>query len=309
MFSVIIPNYNHAAFLNERIESILAQTLPPDEIIILDDCSTDHSREIIETYRGHKKISHIIYNDQNSGSPFKQWQKGIALAKADWIWIAESDDIADPAFLETASKAINDNANIVIFYCDAYIRTEGNSSAELQTFAALKNNFFHTQKWSSDYRNPGDKEINECLALQCTINNASSAVLRRDKLTDCFRQDFRFRFHGDWFCYLDMVKNAALYYHAQPLNTYRSHTSGIKLLLPEHGRNREECFRILDYILSELPINDKQKLLADFVNLHLPAGLWSGRKEIASYFRINKSLAIKVTRQLFRLRSNKGGPV
>ena len=102
-FSVIIPNYNHADYLPKRIDSVLQQTYTNFEIIIIDDCSTDGSHLVIETYRGSAKISHIIYNDSNSGSAFLHWKKGIGLAKYDWIWVAESDDFADPAFLQEAA--------------------------------------------------------------------------------------------------------------------------------------------------------------------------------------------------------------
>ena len=83
--SVIIPNYNHAPFLKERIDSVLQQTYTDFEVIILDDCSTDNSKEIIETYRMHPKVVHIEYNVVNSGSTFKQWKKGIDLTKGEWI--------------------------------------------------------------------------------------------------------------------------------------------------------------------------------------------------------------------------------
>ncbi len=76
MVSVIIPNYNHATYLRERIESILNQTYQNFELIILDDYSNDDSKLIIEEYRNHEKISHIIYNETNSGSTFYQWKKG-----------------------------------------------------------------------------------------------------------------------------------------------------------------------------------------------------------------------------------------
>lgn len=72
LISVIIPNYNHALFLKQRIDTVLNQTFQDFEVIILDDCSTDSSREIIEQYRGHSKISNIIFNDKNSGGVFKQ---------------------------------------------------------------------------------------------------------------------------------------------------------------------------------------------------------------------------------------------
>jgi glycosyltransferase involved in cell wall biosynthesis len=85
MISVIVPNYNHAKFLKERIDSILNQTIQDFELIILDDCSTDNSREIIESYRQLPNVS-IFYNSKNSGSPFKQWKKGINRAKGKYIW-------------------------------------------------------------------------------------------------------------------------------------------------------------------------------------------------------------------------------
>ena len=97
--SAIIPNYNHATFLKQRIDSVLNQSLSVYEVIILDDCSTDKSLDVINEYINHPLVRHVIINEKNSGSPFLQWQKGIDLAKGDWIWIAESDDYADINFL------------------------------------------------------------------------------------------------------------------------------------------------------------------------------------------------------------------
>jgi len=96
--SVIIPNYNHAQFLERRIESVLNQSIQDVEIILLDDCSTDNSRDVIERYRDNVRVSHIEYNDTNGGSAFKQWRKGVGLAVGEWVWIAESDDWADNVF-------------------------------------------------------------------------------------------------------------------------------------------------------------------------------------------------------------------
>ena len=82
--SVIVPNYNYAAYLEERIESVLNQSYQDFELIILDDCSTDNSRILIEQYRSDPHVSHIVYNEVNTGSPFKQWAKGIELAKGEY---------------------------------------------------------------------------------------------------------------------------------------------------------------------------------------------------------------------------------
>ena len=68
--SVIIPSYNHAAYLSQRIESILYQTYTDFELIILDDCSPDNSREIISRYAAAHANVQAIFNEVNSGSTF-----------------------------------------------------------------------------------------------------------------------------------------------------------------------------------------------------------------------------------------------
>ncbi len=88
--SVIVPNYNHARFLKRRIDSILNQTYQDFELILLDDCSSDDSCDILLSYKDNPHVSQIVFNDENSGTPFKQWDKGIRMAKGKWIWIAES---------------------------------------------------------------------------------------------------------------------------------------------------------------------------------------------------------------------------
>src|SRR5574344_1878499 len=100
LVSIIIPNYNHADDVEERIRNIFNQTYTNYEIIILDDKLTDSSIEIINKFRGNSHISNIIINKENSGSPFKQWFKGISLAKGDLIWIAECDDSCELNMLE-----------------------------------------------------------------------------------------------------------------------------------------------------------------------------------------------------------------
>ena len=114
--SVIIPNYNYQDFIIERIDSIVNQTYPIYEIIILDDCSTDNSVAVIE-----EKIKKIpsgikvtfIKNEKNSGCVFKQWDKGFKQATGDYIWIAEADDSAECNFVEEVMKGF-DNEDVVL---------------------------------------------------------------------------------------------------------------------------------------------------------------------------------------------------
>src|SRR6266576_4746622 len=92
--SVVVPNYNHARFLRQRIDSVLGQTYQDFEVILLDDCSTDQSRSIIGEYQNDPRVR-VELNKRNSGSTFKQWNKGVWLVRGEYVWIVESDDDAD----------------------------------------------------------------------------------------------------------------------------------------------------------------------------------------------------------------------
>lgn len=285
--SVIIPNYNHAAYLAQRIESVLAQTYPPSEIILLDDASTDESRNVLEQYRAHPLVSHILVNEKNSGSPFLQWQKGVALARYEWVWIAESDDHCQPSFLATAVAMITANPDTGLFYCDS-LKNPGNDR-----FAAEKNSFFNTTKWSQPYSISGIEETENFLGVRCTVNNASAALMRTDLLRQCITELSGYRFHGDWFCYLYIASKSAITYSPEPMNTCRVHTSGISTQLPEDGRDQPECFRILSFITTRMGIQS-HRLVERFTLLHLRSGLWSGRKLRKAWQGIDKKLARSV---------------
>ena len=60
--SIIIPNYNHAKYLPQRLESVYNQTYQDFEVILLDDCSNDDSVTILNTYAKHPKTSHVVFN-------------------------------------------------------------------------------------------------------------------------------------------------------------------------------------------------------------------------------------------------------
>jgi glycosyltransferase involved in cell wall biosynthesis len=116
--SVVIPNYNHAKYLDARIDSVINQSFQDFEIILLDDASSDDSVNIIRKYLDYPNIQ-FIQNDKNSGSPFSQWQKGVSLASGTYVWIAESDDIADFRLLETLVKLLDSNPKVVLAYCQS----------------------------------------------------------------------------------------------------------------------------------------------------------------------------------------------
>ncbi len=103
--SIIVPNYNHAHHLKVRIGSFLDQTCVPKEIIIVDDGSTDGSRQLIsELADAHPQII-PIFKEQNAGVN-EALADGLERATCRYVVLASADDICLPEFLEHSIKAM-----------------------------------------------------------------------------------------------------------------------------------------------------------------------------------------------------------
>lgn len=258
--SVIVPNYNHAPFLEQRINSILSQTFQDFEIILLDDCSTDNSKEIIETYRGNEKVKAIILNEKNSGSAFVQWKKGIQASTGNYIWIAESDDFCDLNFLEIAVKKLE--AGIDLFYAMTVNTDEaGNPRAEV----GMWTDDLSKTRWRSDFENNSKDEVMEMLFLKNTIPNASAAVFRRtDKLISFLDQIQQMKYCGDWIFWMNYLLDVnRLYYSVESRNYFRNHAAVSRRTHSQEDRN-EEILTVLRFILKNNLSNGKRKQIVQY---------------------------------------------
>lgn len=296
--SVIIPNYNHAAYLEQRINSVLNQTFQDFEIIILDDFSNDNSLNIINSYKNNEKISCIITNNINSGSPFKQWKKGLELAKGDWIWFAETDDYAETDFLETAFGAINKCKNAGIFYSDTNYNTDDGSPYRFPNSSSFKNDYFKNNKWSLDYCNSGVDEVNGFLKYFCTIVNASCTLFKKDEIMQHSNKIPTFRYYGDWYSQICIALNSNICYSSKKLNTCRMHENNF-LNNIDKIKSKKEYFIILNTLIKSPKIESKNKLIYFFSIQYIGFGLVKdGMKHAVSIFRnyysINKKLTVKV---------------
>jgi glycosyltransferase involved in cell wall biosynthesis len=218
LVSVIIPNYNHGAFLHQRLDSVLNQTYPCFEVIILDDCSIDSSRDIIEEYRSSDKVSQIVYNEKNSGSPFVQWQKGILLARGQYVWIAETDDFCDYRFLEICMNRFKDYKDVVLTYTDSCIVDEFGSIVHKNLNWWLDD--VDEKKWHADYYNNGVREIQQALSVKNTIPNASSVVFKKQ----FYEETAHFKYAGDWYFWIRVLQKGNIVFIKESLNYFRSHS-------------------------------------------------------------------------------------
>ena len=89
--SVALASYNGGNYLKEQLESIYAQSLLPNEVIVCDDCSTDNSIEILNAYKEKHCLRYFI-NEKNLGF-VKNFDKAISLCSGDYIALSDQDDV------------------------------------------------------------------------------------------------------------------------------------------------------------------------------------------------------------------------
>lgn len=238
--SVIIPNYNYSNFIIERIDSVLNQTYPIYELIILDDKSTDNSVEVIE-----EKIKTIkdvkvkfIKNIKNSGSVFSQWQKGMSLVSGDYFWIAEADDSAHPKFLETVMKGF-DNKKVIISYTDA-MRIDENNNITHKNCQDLYN-IYNTDRWDKPYINSGKDEIINYLSITNTILNVSGIVWENGDYKKIVDEAKKFRVAGDWYIYYKLLEMGDIAFNSECLNYFRKHSKSVSTVVKDDIEYNEIC--------------------------------------------------------------------
>lgn len=257
--SVIVPNYNYARFMYERLYSILSQDYPIYELIILDDCSKDESKKVIDDIskqlEKYIKIK-TIYNDENSGSAFKQWKKGFDNAAGDYIWIAEADDYCESNLLSNIIKPCICDNDVVISYADtAFIDIMGNVIVK-----TIKSEI-DIQKsghWNKSYVNTGMNEIENYSYLNCTIANVSSCIIKNGDYTEFLNESGNYHQAGDWIFYVNLMSTGKIAYTDRVLNYYRLHGNNVSSTMNKQ-KHIDEIKRIHLYYLEKFQLGKKQK--------------------------------------------------
>ena len=243
--TVIVPNYNHAPFLRQRIDTILNQSFQDFELIILDDCSTDNSQEIIESYRHNPHVTHVIYNEVNGGTPFKQWNKGIRLAKGEWIWIAESDDFADEHFLESLLCSAQTYEDVgFAFAWTYYVNAESQVIGRNGDLDCSNTNpVVHKSK---DF-------IRKRVFIRETIDNVSECIFKKGLFVPSNTTMYdNMKLCGDWFFYVLLIEQTDVLELKTPLSYYRKHSYNTVIKTEHEGRTFLEGMSVYNYITTNI---------------------------------------------------------
>ena len=247
LVSVIIPNYNYAHYLEERMDSVLNQTFQDFEIIILDDASTDGSIKVLEKYKSHPKIASVVINGSNSGSPFKQWKKGIQLARGKYIWIAEADDVADLSFLETTVR-------LAETYPDTAICHVGFGIIDSYSNPIKKdlNKWGHRTRKGYAMFNGVDYAKHNLYWHNC-IYNASGVLFRREyAIRNMNSTCWEMRYSGDWLFWFEMSLQGSVIEVYRILNKFRRHEKSVTSSGNQLGDGLKEDMQISKYMAETL---------------------------------------------------------
>lgn len=233
LVSVVIPNYNHGKYIRQRIQSVLNQSYINIEVIILDDCSRDNSLTVISEFASDRRIKHVIVNEVNSGSPFRQWSKGIEMCRGDWIWIAESDDWCENSLLEVLVDGIRED--VVLCFC-ATMAFRDNSIMFIGHGKRL------IQYWN------GVDFIKNNLIDEISIFNASMAIFRRSAYASVNMDYVNYKFSGDVLFWIGIASSGNVYQVSRVLNYFRSHDLDVSTQAAKYGWYYSEQVAILKYL-------------------------------------------------------------
>lgn len=200
--SIVAQNYNHENYLEERISSITAQSEEAIEIILLDDASSDNSQRILKEHATRPSIK-LDINLKNSGSTFHQWNKGGSLATAEYVWIAESDDIAEPDFLKTMLELFATHPNAVLAYAQSE-KIDGNGCSLGLMSRHMDEMCFH--HLNQDFHYSGREFCASYLVRGNVIPNASAVLFKRAAYL-AGGADASMRLCGDWLMWSKILKH------------------------------------------------------------------------------------------------------
>ena len=254
LVSVIVPNYRHEKYLEKRLGTIINQTHSNIEIILLDDGSPDKSEEVLTAFASAcEKVVGLYVSNSNSGLPIKQWIKGVTLAKGDFIWIAESDDEAEPELLTTLLSILKDNPSVGMAYCDSEIIDE--SSQIIARYDYSSHHYSDDGLWKQDFCMKGRDFVRDYMVYRNVIPNVSAVLFNASVLKKNLRE-CDFKYCADWALYNRILLSHDIAFTCIPLNKFRKHVQTTRWHNKKsYAKELREKFTLLKSLRSAVGLN------------------------------------------------------
>lgn len=203
LVSVFIPTYNDENFVQQAIDSVLAQKFSNYELIIINDASTDRTAEIINQYRHQPQVR--IYHNKNNLGVAANWNFGVSLCRGDFVVRLNADDFFAPDYLEKVIAVFQQYPETDMVFTGVNLLNNDKLAQELP----------YKESWIR----PGLLFLPEILHV-CCIRASSVCVKRR-----CFERwggvIEEMDVHEDWELWVRIAANGQVGYIAEPLTYYR----------------------------------------------------------------------------------------
>lgn len=124
--SVVLPNYNHGTLIGRALEALTAQEHAPDEIIVIDDASTDDSVRVVEGFAIKFPAVKLLRNAQNLGV-IPTLERGLRTSRGKYVYFGAADDFVLPGFFETALLRLEANPDLSLF-CGEAVLVDGHTN-------------------------------------------------------------------------------------------------------------------------------------------------------------------------------------
>lgn len=217
--TAILPNYNYARYLKERVRSVLDQTVSDLELVYVDDASTDESNRVIQDFVADPRVTLRLF-EQNSGTVYQRWNEAAAGATGEWLWFPNADDSAHPRFLERLLALTDQYPNVGIAHCRlATMDGTGRIVAVRQCSSPRI-----MERLSVDCVVGGAEEVT-ILTAGLYLRTASAVLLRHADFLAAGGFDARLWGVADYDLYLRLLHRCDIAYAAEPLAYYRVHGS------------------------------------------------------------------------------------
>jgi glycosyltransferase involved in cell wall biosynthesis len=196
--SIIIPSYNRAAIISKTIDSFIAQDYKNWEMLVVDDHSTDNTKDVIELYHQKDPRIHYLLNERKKGAQGAR-NTGILHAKYDWVVLFDSDDIVYPNFLRRMVDEIDDNTDVVTCYARR-VWIDGSKTT--------------IEEWG------GDGDIERLLLKGITYVNFDDCLFRKLKLLKIGLLDEDCPCMQEWDTHIRLSKSCTYKQIKEPLMDY-----------------------------------------------------------------------------------------
>lgn len=245
--SIIVPVYNTSKYLRRCLDSLVNQTLKEIEIIVINDCSTDNSKDIIKEYELKYDNIKVFHNKTNKGIGYNR-NLGIEKAKGEYISFIDSDDWVEVAMYEKMyNKAIKDNNDLVI--CNYYKMLEENSNVK---------------KIECDYyiNNHKDTTLEKSPSLINEINLAPWNKLYKKELLQDIRYPINLKYEDAIVTIKTLSRAKKIGFINEQLNYYLVRSKSETTVM---NKKVFDIFSILDMIIEELKAKNYYSKIEDYL--------------------------------------------